>query len=128
MSKTKWTAIVLLFIMLLTLHSYDRLFAEELATPLKFDFGCETSPTMEEYLPISNKLLYEAETGYGLDKEVSCRDRGAPDDLRRDFTNGKDYSFIVDLPPNGGYFVKIISGDHIAANKTDITIEGGTAG
>lgn len=123
MSKTKWTAIVLLFIMLLTLHSYDRLFAEELATPLKFDFGCETSPTMEEYLPISNKLLYEAETGYGLDKEVSCRDRGAPDDLRRDFTNGKDYSFIVDLP-NGGYFVKILSGDHIAANKTDITIEG----
>ncbi|MFC4403025.1 hypothetical protein [Gracilibacillus xinjiangensis] len=88
-----------------------------------FDFGSETSPVADGYTRISNTLLYTEELGYGLSKTVDSRDRGGPDDLRRDFTNGSDYSFTLDIP-NGDYFVRIISGDEIAFNRTSFVING----
>ncbi|MGP4039737.1 hypothetical protein ACTWP4_07535 [Gracilibacillus sp. D59] len=130
MSKKRLKALFILFCLTITFSmflSLDKAVTAEtetsLSMQLKFDFGCESSPITEGYHQISNHTLYDSSIGYGLDKDTDCRDRGAPDDLRRDFTNGGGYSFKVDIQ-NGSYYVKVISGDHIAANKTDVTIEG----
>ncbi|UOQ86814.1 hypothetical protein [Gracilibacillus salinarum] len=124
MSNNLIKSIVFLVSLFMILISQKEIIAvTSVSTPQKFDFGCESSPTAEGYLQISNKTIYNQSKGYGLDKETDCRDRGAPDDIRRDFTNGGEYTMKVDLA-NGDYFVKVISGDHIAANKTDVTIEG----
>ena len=89
---------------------------------LRFDFGSATSPVAAGYTQVPNTLTYTAERGYGIEGTATFRDRGAPDDLRRDFTNGT-YGFLVDLP-NGDYAVKVISGDYIASNRTVVAIEG----
>ncbi len=126
MSKKRLKVVFIIFCLTITFSmfsSLDKIVTAETEIPMKFDFGCESSPVTEGYHQISNQTLYDSTIGYGLDKETDCRDRGAPDDLRRDFTNGGDYSFKIDIQ-NGGYYVKVISGDHIAANKTDLTIEG----
>ncbi|HEY0605975.1 MAG TPA: hypothetical protein VGD58_23830 [Herpetosiphonaceae bacterium] len=91
-------------------------------TNLKFDFGSTTSPVAAGYQQVANTMLYTAERGYGIEGTPTFRDRGAPDDLRRDFTNGT-YGFKVDVA-NGDYSVKIIAGDNIASNTTTVTIEG----
>ncbi|MBV9786714.1 MAG: hypothetical protein JOZ51_00960, partial [Chloroflexi bacterium] len=90
-------------------------------TNLKFDFGSTTSPVAAGYQQVANTMLYTAERGYGIEGTPTFRDRGAPDDLRRDFTNGT-YGFKVDLL-SGDYSVKIIAGDNIASNTTTVTIE-----
>ncbi|UOQ46588.1 hypothetical protein MUN88_10760 [Gracilibacillus caseinilyticus] len=125
MSNNLFKSIVVFISLFMIFISQNKEITAEnsVSTPQKFDFGCESSPTAEGYLQISNKTIYNQSKGYGLDKETDCRDRGEPDDLRRDFTNGGAYTMKVDLA-NGNYFVKVISGDHIAANKTDVTIEG----
>lgn len=87
-----------------------------------FDFGSETSPTEEGYLKVANTLLYNEEVGYGFDKEVGFRDRGEPDNLRRDFALADGAEFMVDLP-NGDYFIRIMAGDNIAFNRSSFTIE-----
>lgn len=87
-----------------------------------FDFGCATSPVADGYTQVTNTTLYDAAKGYGLDRTTNCRDRGAPDDLRRDFTVG-NYGFAVDVP-NGNYRVVVISGDQIASNTTTVSVEG----
>lgn len=97
------------------------------ASGSKFDFGSDTSPVAPGYTQVSNTMLYNASRGYGLDKTVNNRDRGTADPLLRDFVLASDFSFMVDLP-NGEYSVRIIAGDAIASNKTDIKIEGATMG
>lgn len=87
-----------------------------------FDFGCATSPVADGYLQVTNTTLYDSAKGYGLDRTTNCRDRGAPDDLRRDFTVGS-YGFAVDVP-DGDYRVVVISGDQIASNTTTVSVEG----
>ncbi|WP_269435767.1 rhamnogalacturonan lyase family protein [Gracilibacillus suaedae] len=88
-----------------------------------FDFGSADSPVADGYTQVTNTLLYDEERGYGLSKSVANRDRGNPDDLRRDFVIDSDYSFILDIP-NGDYFVRIIAGDDIAFNRSSFTING----
>ncbi|WP_036747030.1 rhamnogalacturonan lyase family protein [Paenibacillus sp. UNC451MF] len=89
----------------------------------KFDFGSDSSPVAEGYTQVSSSLVYSAAKGYGLNKAVNNRDRGTADPLLRDFVLSSDFSFMVDLP-NGEYSVRIIAGDAIASNKTDVKIEG----
>ncbi|MEI7025353.1 rhamnogalacturonan lyase family protein [Paenibacillus sp. y28] len=93
------------------------------AVPMKFDFGTDSSPVASGYTRVSQSTVYTASRGYGLDKTVNSRDRGTQDTLLRDFVVSSSYSFLVDLPA-GDYVVKVISGDAIASNKTDVTIEG----
>ncbi|BDG36133.1 rhamnogalacturonan lyase family protein [Saccharococcus caldoxylosilyticus] len=109
--------------------SVKRTYAEDAISlkTYKFDFGSSTSPVATGYTQVTNTMIYNSERGYGLDKAVSFRDRGAPDDLRRDFINGPSYTFSVDVP-NGEYYVNVISGDNIASNKTSFTIEGQSLG
>lgn len=99
----------------------DGVSSEELN--LMFDFGSETSPVAEGYLQVANTLVYNEEIGFGFDKAVGFRDRGAPDDLRRDFALADGAEFMVDLP-NGDYFIRITAGDEIAFNRSSFTIEG----
>ncbi|MGJ9383491.1 fibronectin type III domain-containing protein [Salipaludibacillus sp. CF4.18] len=87
----------------------------------RFDFG--TGPVAEGYTQVTNTMVYDSQIGYGIDKNVAERDRGAPDDLRRDFILDGDYEFMVDIP-DGEYFVRIIAGDDIAFNRTGFTVEG----
>ncbi|ACZ42016.1 FG-GAP repeat protein [Thermobaculum terrenum ATCC BAA-798] len=92
-----------------------------------FDFGCDNSPVAEGYIQVSNTMLYDTTRGYGLDRETSCRDRGTPDPVRRDFTNSSNYNFLLDVP-NGDYQVTIIAGDAIASNNTSVMLEGQNVG
>ena len=94
---------------------------------LRFDFGSETSPVAEGFLRVANTMLYDAARGYGLDRVTTFRDRGTPDPLLRDFTNGADYSFAVDIPV-GDYYVTVYSGDAIASNRTTVAAEGVSLG
>lgn len=96
--------------------------ADATASTWLFDFGCATSPVAAGYLQVTNTTLYDSAKGYGLDRTTNCRDRGAPDDLRRDFTVGS-YGFAVDVP-DGDYRVVVISGDQIASNTTTVSVEG----
>lgn len=105
---------------------------EELDLPeetlhLMFDFGSASSPVEDGYLQVTNTMQYTDERGYGINKNVDQRDRGAPDPLRRDFIINNDYEFMVDLP-NGDYFIRIIAGDEIAFNRSSFVIEGENQG
>jgi hypothetical protein len=79
----------------------------------KFDFGTASSPVEESYMQVLHSTTYSTSTGYGWDSAVGLgsRDRGAPDNLRRDFVfSSSDHTFKVDLP-NGMYLTTIIMGD-----------------
>jgi fibronectin type 3 domain-containing protein len=89
-----------------------------------FDFGTKSSPVADGYARVSEATTYDSSVGYGLDRAIASRDRGAPDELRRDFVVGSDYGFAVDIP-NGDYRVTVISGDQIASNTTAVSVEGG---
>lgn len=97
--------------------------AEEHDDILNFDFGSASSPVADGYTQVTNTMIYDSERGYGLSKNVSERNRGGPDDLRRDFVLDGNYEFSVDVP-DGDYFVRIIAGDDIAFNRSGFTIEG----
>ncbi|MDQ0253194.1 fibronectin type 3 domain-containing protein [Evansella vedderi] len=88
---------------------------------LLFDFG--NGPVAEGYLQVTNNMIYNSERGYGINKTVAERDRGAPDDLRRDFLIDGNFEFMVDLP-NGDYFIRIFAGDNIAFNRSSFIVEG----
>ncbi|WP_406565384.1 S-layer homology domain-containing protein [Bacillus solitudinis] len=90
---------------------------------VKYDFGSATSPVSYGWKQVTNTMIYDSEIGYGLDKAVAERDRGGPDDVRRDFVINGDYQFTADLR-DGDYLVRIIAGDDIASNTSAFIIEG----
>ncbi|WP_416147562.1 hypothetical protein ACM26V_15145 [Salipaludibacillus sp. HK11] len=92
---------------------------------LMFDFG--NGPVADGYQQVTNTTLYNEEIGYGINKNVAERDRGEPDDLRRDFILDGNYEFKADIP-NGEYFVRIIAGDTIAFNRSSFIVEGENLG
>ncbi|WP_396426745.1 FIMAH domain-containing protein [Lederbergia sp. NSJ-179] len=119
-------SIFMVFLLVFSLLSQSGVLAdtkEDKPVNFKFDFGSETSPVEEGYLKVANTLIYNKEVGYGFNKEVEFRDRGEPDNLRRDFVLADGAEFMVDLP-NGDYFIRIIAGDHIAFNRSSFIIEG----
>ncbi|WP_369384544.1 LPXTG cell wall anchor domain-containing protein [Halalkalibacter hemicellulosilyticus] len=90
---------------------------------VKFDFGSEGSPVAYGFKQVSNTMEYSEERGYGLNKQVAERDRGGPDDIRRDFVIDNDFEFIVDLR-NVTYRLHIIAGDDIASNTSIFSVDG----
>jgi large repetitive protein len=91
-------------------------------TSWKFDLGSGAVET--GYTQVLPNGVYDSTNGYGLSNAVDTRDRGGADNLRGDFLiSGTAYSFMVDVD-NGDYYVKVISGDAIASNGTNISIEG----
>ncbi|NYD67206.1 rhamnogalacturonan lyase family protein [Agromyces atrinae] len=91
---------------------------------LAFDFGGPSSPVEPGWIGIAAGSTYSADLGYGfLSGGTSFRDRGGNGSaMLRDFVNGA-WEFAVDLP-NGTYEVTTWAGDLIAANRTNLTIEG----
>jgi len=84
------------------------------STSRYFDFGTSSSPVEAGHTRVSSSTGYSASLGYGWSSTVglSSRDRGAPDNLRRDFVQSSgDHTFSVDLP-NGNYQLILVIGDH----------------
>ncbi|WP_350005937.1 hypothetical protein [Pseudarthrobacter sp. WHRI 8279] len=91
---------------------------------LKFDFGGPASPVEAGWTQMAAGSTYSSALGYGfLSGGTSFRDRtGTGSSMERDFVNGA-WEFAVNLP-NGTYEVTTWSGDLIAGNTTDFTVEG----
>jgi len=91
---------------------------------LYFDMGTSTSPVAAGFTRVTESTTY-GYSGYGWTTTQQSRDRGSPDDLRRDFvTNSQPGTFKVALP-NGLYTVRIIVGDYqYAHDNIDIYVEG----
>ncbi|MFJ6538449.1 hypothetical protein ACIQH5_19655 [Paenarthrobacter sp. NPDC091711] len=91
---------------------------------LKFDFGGPASPVEAGWNQVAAGSTYSATLGYGfLSGGTTFRDRtSGGSSMERDFVNGA-WEFGVDLP-NGTYEVTTWSGDLIAGNATDFTVEG----
>jgi uncharacterized repeat protein (TIGR02543 family) len=84
-----------------------------LPTSASFDFGTEGSPVAVGYDQVTESSFYSANVGYGwvTVNGLDSRDRGAPDDLRRDFVfDSSERTFNVDLE-NGDYLVTVTLGD-----------------
>jgi fibronectin type 3 domain-containing protein len=100
---------------------------EQAPTTTRFDFGTVSSPLESGYASVTESSLYSAAVGYGWDSSVglNSRDRGSPDNLRRDFVfSSSDHTFSVDLS-NGVYNVTLIVGDlSFDHNKIDVYAEG----
>ncbi|WP_305037447.1 hypothetical protein [Gracilibacillus salinarum] len=114
---------ILIIVLLAALLPVNPSQAAEEDNSYLFDFGSEGSPVADGYTQVANTTVYEESRGYGLSKSIDTRDRGNPDDLKRDFVINSDYSFQLDLP-NGDYFVRIIAGDEIAFNRSSFVING----
>lgn len=95
--------------------------------PLRFDFGTESSSIEPSYTQVSPSTTYSTLRGYGWDTAtgLGSRDRGTPDNLRRDFIfSSSDHTFNVDLA-NGYYNVTLVIGDNgFAHDLIDIYAEG----
>jgi len=76
-----------------------------------FDFG--GGSTADGFTQVAASTRYSPERGFGWEDTTALQDvdRNAPDDLHRDFVQGKtDATFICDLP-NGRYDITYITGD-----------------
>jgi len=96
--------------------------------PRWFDFGTPGSPIAWQYTQVTHLTAYSPDRGYGwLSGTITSRDRGAPDDLLRDFCFTPLGTFAVDLP-NGQYWVTVLSGDATAGHgQMGIYLEGALA-
>ena len=93
----------------------------------RFDFGTGASPVESGYTEVHHATAYAAATGYGWSDTtgLDSRDRGAPDDLKRDFVfDDVDHTFQVDVT-NGDYKVTVIMGDNdFQHDNQDVYAEG----
>ena len=91
-----------------------------------FDFGTLTSPVETGYTQVTETTQYTTTLGYGwtTTTDLHSRDRGLPDDLRRDFVfSSNSRTFSVDLA-NGDYQITITIGDQIYNhNQIDVYAE-----
>ncbi|QYR22021.1 GDSL family lipase [Paenibacillus sp. sptzw28] len=110
----------------LNLHfsgSHPAVNAIEISKVYQFDFG----PGQVEpgYTKVLDNTQYSIGSRFGFadTTKAASEDRGAPDNLRRDFVMPGGTSFDVDLPI-GDYQVTLIAGDQTEANLMDVTAEG----
>ncbi|MGN6548067.1 MAG: right-handed parallel beta-helix repeat-containing protein, partial [Aureliella sp.] len=78
-----------------------------------FDFGTDTSPVAAGQTGVNFATRYSSATGYGwVAGAIDARDRGTPDDAKRDFdlATAGSMTFGVDLPA-GTYQVTLVAGD-----------------
>ncbi len=99
------------------------------STPYSYDFGTSSSPVASGYTRVTETTGYFS-GGYGWTdtSSLNSRDRGAPDDLRRDLVQNDSSSartFRVDIP-NGTYNVTLTMGDQTNAHDNMIVRANGT--
>jgi fibronectin type 3 domain-containing protein len=101
--------------------------APPLPTEARFDFGTASSPVEAGYTHVTPSTVYAAVAGYGWTTTagLDSRDRGNPDDLRRDLVfSAAEHTFNVDLA-NGEYTVTVVVGDQsFMHDNVDIYAEG----
>ena len=101
-------------------------FASPPPTDASFDFGTSGSPVELGYTQVSSSTAYSPSIGYGWSSTagLSSRDRGAPDDLRRDFVfSSTERTFNLDLV-NGDYQITVIVGDQsFMHDQIDVSAE-----
>lgn len=94
---------------------------------LEFDFGTDSSPVEDGCVRVTPATAYLPSTSYGWSHVTNLwsRDRGTPDELKRDFVfSNVNHTFNVDLP-NGQYQVTLIVGDQsYMHDRIDIYTEG----
>ena len=74
-----------------------------------------------------NDLQFTVKQGYGFRDATGITkvDRGAPDEIRRDFVEGEsDAEFLIEVP-KGQYELLVISGDENEESHTNLEISGG---
>jgi fibronectin type 3 domain-containing protein len=102
--------------------------ASPLPTEASFDFGTAGSPVQAGYTQVTESTLYSASSGYGWANTtgLASRDRGSPDDLRRDFVFGSaEHTFNVDLANGDTYLVTVVIGDQsYMHDKINVYAEG----
>lgn len=111
-------------------------------TPYIFDFG-DTADVKnydavfhKEFYATGRSLLffggpkrlgaevYQEDTGYGFapHRGIAVKDRKAPDDLRKDFVEGRDaQEFWIELP-RGKYSLLLVSGDEEKESLTHVSL------
>ena len=115
-----------------------------MSTPYIFDFG--RTDAIKNYDPVYHRqsylngqaLVYAAgplsvgiqaysdDLGYGFlnPRGIAIKDRGRPDDLRRDFLEGSEQTeFLLELP-KGKYDFLVISGDEEEDSLTTVSLPG----
>ena len=94
-----------------------------------YDFGTSTSPVMSGYNKVTEATAYSSSLGYGWTdtSTLESRDRGAPDDVKRDFvmSSSAARTFRVDLA-NRTYTVNVLQGDQQFAHDNMVVKANGT--
>jgi len=99
------------------------LFAQDVQTSFKFDFG--TGKAAAGYTKVLPSAVYSKETGYGFDFGTTPTgvDHGGKDLLKADFvTSDKPFYFSVKVP-EGNYLVTLTLGDRKGASATTVKAE-----
>ncbi len=91
-------------------------------TSWKFDFG--SGDLADGYIRITADSRYSTDVGYGFigDPELVMKDYDTPDKVASDYcSSAKPYYFTIDLPEEGNYLVKVVTGD--LAGISDMTVK-----
>lgn len=96
--------------------------------PLALDAGTPTSPVFTTYQRLSPSDAWDATRGYGwVGGAPQSRDRGAPDDLRRDIVTDTASRTLRLAVPAGTHDVYLLVGDHsFASDAMTVASEGHT--
>ncbi|MBQ0895656.1 twin-arginine translocation signal domain-containing protein [Micromonospora sp. U56] len=93
---------------------------------LALDAGPSGSPRFGGYAPLSPGDSWSAERGYGwVGGTPQSRDRGGPDDLRRDFCNDAVARTLRIAVPAGRHDTYLLVGDAAAGSEPTIVRSGG---
>ena len=95
--------------------------------PLALDAGCATSPVLSTYRALTPDSAWNASAGYGwVGTAPTCRDRGTPDVLRRDFVNALNPGTLRVAVPAGTHDIYLLVGDSGYAVRDEAVSVGGT--
>ena len=96
------------------------------AVALALDAGADGGPVYAGYQPLTPATVYDAARGYGwVGTAPGFRDRGAPDDLRRDFTLSRTATRLRITVPAGPHHAYLLRGDAgFAAAPTVVSQDG----
>jgi hypothetical protein len=95
------------------------------AAVLALDGGSATSPVLGSYARLASGDAWDPATGYGWTTTTQTfRDRGAPDDLRRDFALSRAPATLRVHVPAGEHVVSLLRGDNSYSSGHTVVKEG----
>jgi len=95
------------------------------AAVLALDGGSATSPVLDSYARLAPGDAWDPAKGYGWTTTTQTfRDRGAPDDLRRDFALSREPATLRVHVPAGEHVVSLLRGDNSFTSGHTVVKEG----